>query len=62
MTVKQLKNMFEDFNDDDIINFSIDSSALEFLADDYRYSPCLCYPYKENDGTLICNVSYEYTR
>ena len=62
MTVKELKEMFADFDDEQKIYFVIGDSALEQLSDSYRYSPTLGFPYKDNMGDLIVEIDSEYSR
>ena len=62
MTVKDIKDMFADFDDNQKIYFDISDSALEQLSDSYRYSPTICSPYLDNLGDLIVTISSEYTR
>lgn len=62
MTVKDIKDMFADFDDNQKIYFDISDSALEQLSDSYRYSPTISSVYLDNLGDLIVTISSEYTR
>ena len=62
MTVKELREMFADFDDEQKIYFEIGDSTLEQLSDSYRYSPTLGFPYKDNMGDLIVSIESVYTR
>lgn len=62
MTVKDIKDMFADFNDNQKIYFEISDSALKNLSDSYRYSPTIDSAYLDNLGDLVVTISSEYTR
>lgn len=62
MTVKDIKDMFADFNDNQKIYFEIGDSALEELSDSYRYSPTISSAYLDNLGDLVVTISSEYSR
>ena len=62
MTVKDIKDMFANFNDSQKIYFEISDSTLENLSDSYRYSPTIDFAYLDNFGDLIITISSEYTR
>ncbi len=62
MTVKDIKDMFTDFNDNQKIYFEISDSDVETLSDSYRYSPTISSVYPDNLGNLIVTISSEYTR
>lgn len=62
MTVKDVKDMFADFDDNQKIYFEISDSALEELSDSYRYSPTISSAYLDNLGDLVVTISSEYSR
>lgn len=62
MTVKDIKDMFADFNDKQKICFEIGEADLETLSDSYRYSPTISSASLDNLGNLIVTISSEYTR
>ena len=62
MTVKELKEMFDGFEDNEELHFYIDESALENLSDSYRYSPIINMPYRDNTGWVLVGISSEYSR
>ena len=62
MTVKDIRDMFGDFDDDDVVTFDIDEDTCEELKDSYRYEPVLGYPRKGQDGSIICPVGSMYAR
>jgi hypothetical protein len=62
MIVKDIKDMFADFNDKQEICFEIGDSDLELLSDSYRYSPTISSVSYDNFGNVIVTISSEYTR
>lgn len=62
MTVKDIRDMFGEFDDDDEVSFCIDEGICEELKDSYRYKPGLGYPYKAQDGSLVCDIYCAYSR
>ena len=62
MTVKDIKEMFADFNDNQKIYFEISDSDVEKLFDSYRYSPTISSLHLDNLGDLIVTIASEYTR
>lgn len=62
MLVKDVRDMFADFDDNQKINFEIGESDVEALSDSYRYSPTISSVHLDNLGDLIVTISSEYTR
>lgn len=62
MTVKDIRDMFGEFDDDDEVVFGIDEDTCEELKDGYRYEPSLGYPYRAQDGSLVCMIGSSYSR
>ena len=62
MTVKDIRDMFADFDDDDLVYFDIGDSDLEQLSDSYRYSPTISSAHKDNLGDVVVSISSEYSR
>ena len=62
MTVKQICDMFGEFEDADEVVFDIDEGTCEELKDSYRYEPELGQPYRAYDGRLVCVIGSRYSR
>ena len=62
LTVGDIRDMFKEFKDNDAVMFRIDEDVAETLKDSYRYEPYLGFPFKDNDGILICDIGSIYCR
>lgn len=62
MTVKDIRGMFGEFDEDAEVIFEIDEGTCEELKDSYRYEPDLGHPYRAQDGSLICVIGSSYSR
>lgn len=62
MTVKDIKNMFADFDDNQKVYFDISDSTLEELSDSYRYPPTISSAFTDSCGDLVVTISSKYIR